>query len=189
MAISETLGRRRTQVIVLNGVSSVGKSSVAKAIQRLAHKPFLHVQMDDFLAMLPPRAFEDEDGLLFERIDSQTINVRCGHIVERALQGMRYAIASMAARGNHIIVDDVFFDNEDVEYRRLLKPFDFHLVALFAPLEVVRQREHARGDREIGLAHGQFERVHKGQTYDLEFDTSHASPEVIATEICKALDL
>lgn len=189
MAFAEALDPGQTQVIVLNGVSSVGKSSVAKAVQRIARKPFLHVQMDDFLAMLPPRAIEEEDGLVFHRVDSQTINVRSGPIVRRALEGMRYAIAAMAERGNHMIVDDVFFESEDTEYRELLSQFDFRLIGLFAPLDVVRDRELARGDREIGLAQGQFERVHKGQAYDLEVDTSQAPPDAIARKICEAFGL
>lgn len=189
MPFSETHDLRQTQVIVLNGVSSVGKSSVAKAIQCLAHKPFLHVQMDDFLTMLPPRAIDHEDGLVFRRIDSKTIDVRSGDIVVRALEGMRYAISAMAGRGNHMIVDDVFFDSEDTEYRRLLRQFDFRLVGLFAPLDVVRNRELARGDRGIGLAQGQYERVHKGRTYDLKVDTSQAPPDAIARKICEAFGL
>ncbi|MGB3472066.1 MAG: AAA family ATPase [Erythrobacter sp.] len=189
MQVSQTHDLRHTQIIVLNGVSSVGKSSVAKAIQRLAHKPFLHVQMDDFLTMLPPRAIEHADGLIFHRIDSKTIDVRCGDIVVRALEGMRYAISAMAGRGNHMIVDDLFFDSEDIEYRRVLRHFDCRLVGLFAPLDVVRNRELARGDREIGLAQGQFERVHKGRTYDLEIDTSQAPPDSLARQICESFGL
>lgn len=189
IALSEMHDPRQTQVIVLNGVSSVGKSSVAKAIQQSAKKPFLHVQMDDFLSMLPPRAIEQEHGLVFRRIDSKTIDVQSGYIVKRALEGMRYAIAAMADRGNHMIVDDVFFDSEDTEYRQLLGQFDFRLIGLFAPLDVVRNRELVRGDREIGLAQGQFERVHKGRTYDLEVDTSQAPPDAIARSICEAFGL
>lgn len=189
MPSSETHDPRQTQVIVLNGVSSVGKSSVAKANQRLAYKPFLQVQMDDFLTMLPPWAIEHQNGLVFHRIDSKTIDVQSGPIVTRALEGMRYAIAAMAERGNHMIVDDVFFDSEDTEYRELLRQFDFRLIGLLAPLDVVRNRELARGDREIGLAQGQFERVHKGRTYDLEVDTSQGPPDSVAREICEAFGL
>lgn len=35
-----------TRIIVLNGIGSVGKSSVARALQREARRPFLHVAMD-----------------------------------------------------------------------------------------------------------------------------------------------
>ena len=43
----------RPQVIILNGIGSVGKSSMAKALQAITSKPFLHVAMDAFLDMLP----------------------------------------------------------------------------------------------------------------------------------------
>ncbi len=179
----------RPQIIVLNGVSSVGKTSVAKAIQDIARRPFLHVQMDAFLEMLPRRALDHPNGLLFDRIDGQTIDVKTGHIVELALAGMRNAIASMAECGNNLVVDDVFFGDEDIEYRRLLKPYMLRVIGLFAPLTVVQDRERARGDRDIGLAKGQFERVHSGRSYDLELDTASASPSQLAKQICDAFDL
>lgn len=180
---------KQPKIVVLNGVSSVGKSSVAKSIQACARAPFLHVQMDDFLRMLPRRAFEGRDGLVFNRIDSKTIDVHSGDLVKRTLAGMRHAVASMAACGSNVVVDDVFFAEEDSDYRRLLKQFEFHLVGLFAPLEVVQTRERTRGDRDIGLAKGQFERVHKGRIYDLEIDTSQRNPGQIAKEICEVFSL
>lgn len=180
---------KQPKIIVINGVSSVGKTSAAKAIQDRAKRAFLHVQMDDFLKMLPRRAFESREGLVFERIDSQTIDVQFGDLVERALAGMRSAVASMAECGNNIVVDDVFFADEDADYRRLLKRYDCHLVGLFAPLELVQTRERMRGDRDIGLAKGQFERVHKNRIYDLEIDTSQKSPDQVAQEICETFSL
>jgi len=176
-------------IIVLNGVSSVGKTSVAKAIQRHARRAFLHIQMDDFLDMLPPRAIGSPEGLVFKRVDGQTVDVKSGYLVERALAGMRSAVASMAECGNDIVVDDVFFSDEDSEYRRLLKPYTCYLVGLFAPLDVVQERERLRGDRDIGLAKGQFERVHNGRVYDLEIDASQKSADQIAEEICRAFAL
>lgn len=189
MGSAENPNVEQAQIVVLNGVSSVGKTSVAKAIQLCSKKPFLHIQMDDFLDMLPHRALEHRDGLVFERINSQTIDVKTGYIVERALAGMRHAVAAMAECGNNMVVDDVFFSREDVEYRRLLRQYDLRLVGLFAPLYVVQKRESERGDRDIGLAKGQFDRVHSGRTYDLEVDTSRKTPNEIAMVICKAFSL
>ena len=48
------------QVIVLNGVSSSGKTTLAKAIQKYGEDIWLHVAMDNFVAMLP-------DGREFDR--------------------------------------------------------------------------------------------------------------------------
>ncbi|WBY18009.1 zeta toxin family protein (plasmid) [Erythrobacteraceae bacterium WH01K] len=180
---------KQPKIVVINGVSSVGKTSVAKAIQNHARGAFLHVQMDDFLRMLPRRALESREGLVFERIDSQTIDVKFGDLIERALAGMRSAVASMAECGNNMVIDDVFLADEDVHYRRLLSRFEYRLVGLFAPLEIVQERERVRGDRDIGLAKGQYERVHTGRIYDLKMDTSQASPDQIALEICEAFSL
>lgn len=185
----ETKRFEQPKIVVINGVSSVGKTSVAKAIQDHAKRAFLHVQMDDFLRMLPRRAFESREGLVFQRIDSQTIDVQSGDLVERALVGMRNAVASMAECGNNMVVDDVFFADEDADYRRLLSRYDYRLVGLFAPLEVVQERERMRGDRDIGLAKGQYERVHTGRVYDLKMDTSQASPDQIAKGICEVFSL
>jgi chloramphenicol 3-O phosphotransferase len=49
-------------------------------------------------------------------------------------------------------------------------------VGLFAPLEVLEARERERGDRELGLARWQYDRVHQGVVYDLELDTAVATP-------------
>ncbi|MBO0711476.1 MAG: AAA family ATPase [Acetobacteraceae bacterium] len=168
------------QVIILNGVGSVGKTSVARALQAIAAKPFLHVAMDSFLDMVPEKLRGVPEGLMFETVHQQgksSIVIRIGPTVERALRGMRRAVAAMAAEGNHLIVDEVIIDaTKEKEYRALLSPFDARFVGLFAPLDVLEARERARGDREIGLARWQFDRVHRGIAYDLKIDTATASP-------------
>ncbi len=61
----------RPHVIVLNGVGSVGKSSTARALQRITVEPFLHVAMDAFLEMLPEVMLGHMDGLIFEAEQDQ----------------------------------------------------------------------------------------------------------------------
>ena len=63
------------------------------------------------------------------------------------------------------------------------------LVGLFAPLDVLEQRERDRGDREPGLARWQFDRVHRGLTYDLEIDTVQTTPLEAAHRIRSAFEL
>ncbi len=62
------------------------------------------------------------------------------------------------------------------EYRQLLAPFETRFVGFFASLDVLETRERERGDRLIGLARWQYDRVHAGQVYDLEIDTATVSP-------------
>ena len=173
-------------IILLNGVGSVGKSSIAKALQTMTAEPFLHVPMDAFLDMMPERCWNHPDGLTFETVQQDgkpSVVIKSGSIVEQMLRGMRHAVAAMARQGNNLIVDDVLLGDELAEYCDLLAGFSFHAVGLFAPLAVLEERERARGDRMIGLARWQFDRVHASKRYDLELDTSKASPMACAEAI------
>ena len=169
----------RHQIILLNGVGSSGKSSIAKALQQIANKPFLHIQMDTFCAMQPEALQEHPDGFAYEETSENgkpLVVIKTGPVGERALRGMRHAIAAMAAQGNNLIVDDVMLESEGEEYATLLSGFDTLYVGVFAPLDVLEARERQRGDRLIGLARWQFDRVHNGMKYDLEIDTSSLNP-------------
>jgi chloramphenicol 3-O phosphotransferase len=58
------------RVIVLNGCGSVGKNSIAKALQAITKEPFLHLQGDAFLEMLPARIYGHSNGIIFEKAKS-----------------------------------------------------------------------------------------------------------------------
>lgn len=170
----------RPQIVILSGIGSVGKSSTAKTLQAITAKPFLHVAMDAFLDMLPEKMLAHPDGLLFEPAQDggkPIIAIRTGPVLERAMCGMRHAVAAMAEQGNSLIIDVVMIEARIAqEYRALLRSFDLRLVGLFAPLDVLEARERARGDRELGLARWQHGRVHRDVAYDLEVDTAAATP-------------
>jgi chloramphenicol 3-O phosphotransferase len=174
------------KIVLLNGVGSSGKSSVAKALQTMTAEPFLHVQMDAFVEMLP-EAFQDHpDGFAYETVQvdgDPVVAIRAGPAGRRALQGMRHAVAAMAEQGNNLIIDDVLCNGEMPDYVTLLSAFDLHLVGVFAPLDILEARERARVDRLIGLARWQYGRVHEGIGYDLEIDTSTATAVDCAKQI------
>ncbi|UVK40106.1 chloramphenicol phosphotransferase [Mesorhizobium sp. AR10] len=174
------------KIVLLNGVGSAGKSSIARALQTLTREPFLHVQMDAFIEMLPEALQDHADGFSYEttREDGKpSVSIKSGPVGRRTLQGMRHAIAAMARQGNSLIVDDVLCNGEMPEYQRLLSDFDLYLVAILAPLDVLEAREMQRADRRPGLARWQYDRVHKGIRYDLEVDTSRLTPLECARRI------
>jgi chloramphenicol 3-O phosphotransferase len=173
-------------VIILNGVGSVGKSTIAKALQAIASAPFLHVEMDAFLEMMPEALQNHLSGFAFESIEEDrkpAIVIHTGPIGAQLIRGMHHAIAAMADQGNNLIVDDVMTVEGGAAYRDLLSRHTLHLVGLFAPLEVLEARERERGNRGIGLARWQFYRVHRGMEYDLAIDTSLNSPTACAALI------
>jgi chloramphenicol 3-O phosphotransferase len=184
--------KRETRVIILNGVGSAGKGSIAKALQAIASRPYLHVEMDAFLAMLPDRYFSHPDGLIFETTEEggkPSVIIKTGVVAERLLSGMRRAVAALASAGNDLIVDDVMVDGELADYRALLKAFDVSVVGVFASLDVLEARERQRSDRMVGLARWQYDKVHKGRAYDFTVDTSTATPLECAELIKAALRL
>jgi chloramphenicol 3-O phosphotransferase len=164
------------RIVLLNGVGSAGKSSIARALQKIASEPFLHVQMDAFMEMLPAAYNEHPDGFTYETVcegGKPLVVTKTGPVGERTLRGMRHA---MAREGNNLIVDDVMLGSTRAEYADLLSTFEVFMVGVFAPLEVLEARERFRDDRLVGLARWQYDRVHKGINYDLEIDTSRATP-------------
>jgi len=167
------------RIVLLNGVGSAGKSSIARALQEIAAEPFLHVQMDTFIDMLPAAIQEHPDGFAYGTFYEEgkpIVVIETGPIGERTLRGMRHAVAAMAAQGNNLIVDDVMLGGTGAEYAGLLSAFDVFWVGVLAPLDVLEERERRRRDRLPGLARWQYERVHEGMNYDLEIDASRATP-------------
>ena len=181
-----------TTVILLNGVGSVGKSSIAKALQAMTRTPFLHVAMDDFIAMLPARFADHPDAFAFRAVGSETapqVSIITGPVGKRLIRGIRRAIAALAEAGNDIVVDEVLLGEGAEDYRALLAGFDLKFVGVVAPLEVIEAREKQRGDRLLGLARWQFDRVHVGIDYDFVVDSSTASAESCAGLIRDRFDL
>jgi chloramphenicol 3-O phosphotransferase len=173
-------------IVLLNGVGSAGKSSIARALQEITGEPFLHVQMDDFFGMLPAALQDHPDGFSFEPGEEHgrpVVAIHAGLVGRRLMLGMRRAIAAMAAEGNDLIVDDVLLGSEIDDYRELLGGHRLHVVGVFALLDVLEERERQRGDRMPGLARWQHDRVHQGIDYDLRLETDSATPQECAERI------
>ena len=150
-------------ILLLNGVSSAGKSSLAKALQAITREVFLHVPMDAFLGMLPDPC---PDGFVFETVirdGHPEVIINSGPAGKRAMQGMRRAVAALAEAGNNVILDDVDTGDEWHEYATLLAGHTVHRIGVLCPVDVLEAREKSRGDRLIGLARWQFPRVHAGR--------------------------
>ncbi len=162
-------------IIFLNGVSSSGKTSIARILQRTLPEPYFQVSIDAFEEMLPDRY---DDGPAFE----------WPVIFPKMLSGFHHSIAALATAGNNLIVDHVTVYREGwssslLECAYLFTPFRSYLIGVQCPLPELERREQVRGDRFIGTAARQIERVHWYNTYDLEVDTFEASPEACAARI------
>lgn len=170
----------KVKIIFLNGVGSVGKTSIAKELQSILEEAYLHVGIDQFIDMLPEKYLGNPKGIFFENLQTTDghplVKVNVGDIGNKVMKGMRHAIVALANQGNNLIIDEVIIGNELTEYIELLSKFKVLYVGIFAPLSVIEERERNRKDRLIGLARWQYDIVHQNKSYDLEIDSTKLSP-------------
>jgi chloramphenicol 3-O phosphotransferase len=191
-------------IILLNGTSSAGKSTLANAVQEVMDAPYLSLGIDLFFDALPqryvarlapdtpppPRA---HDGLVWVCAESGGRGfreLRVGPVGQRLWSGMRHAAGALARQGNHIILDDVILNHEAlVDYVAALDGVPTLLVGVTCPLAVLEAREVARGDRVRGLAAAWLPLVERhAPPYDITVDTSVSTPKEGALAIKAAAE-
>jgi chloramphenicol 3-O phosphotransferase len=166
-------------VIFLNGTSSSGKTTIAKALQEKLTEPYMYVSIDNFFHMYPER---------FLRPTSREEAIVLEHLVPAVLSGLHRSVASLARAGNNVLVDHVL--QEDGLLKECVENWvglDVLFVGIKCPLEVAEQREKERGDRNIGTVRYQFERVHIHDLYDIEIDTSLLNVDECVTRIMELI--
>ncbi len=174
------------QIIYLNGSSSSGKTTLAGALQEKLEQPFLVLGIDQIIYMMPERmndwcnetnapgfslhAVKDKNGQI------TAYKIQTGQYGEKMVKLLKCMVIAAAQEGNNIIIDDVSLGEKQVdEWRHALAGFNVLWVGVTAPIEIIEQREQNRGDRKIGSAKWQVERVHEGVVYDLMIDTYNNS--------------
>jgi len=161
-----------TQVIVLNGGSSSGKTGIARCLQAVLPRPWLRLGVDDLVDALPPALLEPGSGISFG--SQGEVSVSGGFRAAEA--AWMTGIAAMVRAGARVIVDDVFLGGaaSQERARASLAGLDVLWVGVHCDPEIAAAREIARGDRVTGMAAGQAKLVHEGVRYDVEVDTGTA---------------
>jgi chloramphenicol 3-O phosphotransferase len=164
------------QVIILNGCSSAGKTTLARALQQRLPRQYLNFSLDSVLNGLPP---SDLAALqLGEPIQ------RRGHDFAQLVRAYHYAIPGLLQAGCPLILDNAWC--ERAEKRELLTElagYRILLVGLHCDLAELQQRELARGDRPPGMAQWEYSRVHQEISYDIELYTTGISAEMNADKV------
>jgi chloramphenicol 3-O phosphotransferase len=160
----------KTQVIVLNGSSSSGKTTIARCLKAILPTPWISLSVDDLLRALPPSLMDSHAGIAFGDHGEVTI----GEGFREVATGWLAGLGAMARAGTRIIYDDVFLSGAESQARLRTHLVDLSVlwVGVHCDAEVAAAREIARGDRVVGGAASQSITVHEGVTYDLEVDTT-----------------
>src|SRR5580693_7015293 len=164
-------GAVTTQVILLNGGSSSGKSGIARCLQAVLPDPWLAVGDDMLIQAMPATMQTSEAGIEFTA-DGQ-VNVGPGF--RRLEAAWMDGVAAMARAGARVIVDAILLGGavSQQRWQKALAGLDVLWVAVKCDSAVAAGRELARGDRVRGMAVSQAEVVHQGVVYDVEVDTAH----------------
>ncbi|WP_282692161.1 chloramphenicol phosphotransferase CPT [Streptomyces sp. CC208A] len=160
-----------TDVIVLNGGSSAGKSGIVRCLKAILPQPWINMGVDDLIDRLPPALLDSGSGVSV----GQGGEVVLGDDWRAVETARTKGVAAMARAGAHVIIDDVFLDGRagQERLRGHLEGLNVLWVGVRCAPEAAAAREIARGDRAPGMAALQAETVHKGVTYDVEVDTTH----------------
>ena len=172
-------------MIVLNGGSSSGKSSIARALQEILPGIWLTFGVDTFIAALPARGYSPRAGISFEQ--DGTITFSAEH---RALEQSWYTgLSDMARAGAHMILDEVLLSGGAGQERiqSAFRGVKLSWVGVRCDPDVAASREVRRLDRVEGMARQQAVSVHGGVAYDLEVDTTNRSTEECARDIASQL--
>lgn len=170
------------KIIFLNGVSSAGKSTLAKTLQARLAEPFYLLSNDVFCDMSPEKFWDinpDETG-------------------STALTGLHHTIKIFSDIGINTIVDHVLLKEQGKKYNitnldnleecvTLLHEYPVLFVHVICPLEELRRREKERGDRDIGQGESQLSELNPQDTYDITVDTYNNSKDECVDKIIELL--
>lgn len=144
------------RIILLNGTSSSGKTTLVHAL-RPALEPQFHYYASDQLA---DAAFRPADP-----------NLRYAWR-EAFFDGFHRSIASFASAGLDLLVEHIVEEASWAEsLARLLRGFDVFWIGVHAPHAELLRREQIRGDRQTGEALEHL-KTHTFCHYHVEVDTT-----------------
>jgi len=192
--------RKPGTIILLNGVGSAGKTSIATALQAIFDAPLLLMGMDLFIGSIAPRRYvadgdratEGVEFVAIEGADPPETALRTGPFGHVLMAGLHQTVATLAAMGHNLVVDHVFWERRWLDDCAVaLYDLPVLFVGVHCPLAVAEARVYARADRPPilrGAVRWLFPRVHTDAIYDLEVETASATAMECAEQIKRHLD-
>ena len=153
--------RDQGKIIIINGASSAGKTTLARQLQQTLRAPFWHISFDHL---------RDSYALPWSRILNRELNWR--EMRPAVFDGFHRCLPVLARAGNNLIVDHIIETEAWLsDLLSLLSGFDVFTVGVHCPLLELERRERERGDRGPGEAKADFQIVHSFIEYDFEVDS------------------
>lgn len=177
-------------IILLNGSTSAGKSTLARALQRRLEPQLVVTSLDAFVfGQLPPAWHDNPHGIYFSKSGDGAVSVNLGPGGRAMVRAFHRTAAVLADCGLTVIVDDVLFEPWLLpDWLEATIGREVYFVGVHCELAEAERREIARGDRQPGQVRSQFDQVHAHADYDFTVDTTRTEPRVCAQQILAALE-
>ena len=167
--------RDQGKIILINGASSAGKSTLARHLQETLPASFWHFSFDHL---------RDSDALPMSRIGRGELDWSA--MRPAVFDGFHQCLPVLARVGNNLIVDHIIETEAWLsDLLNLLSDCDVFTVGVHCPLPELERRERERGNRRPGEAKADFRIVHSFVEYDLEVDSTQPA-EANAAEVIDA---
>lgn len=184
-------------LIILNGPSAAGKSSIQKEFQYLM-MPNLWVKVgidnlfDNPMPTIIPENMEfwqEPNPIRWVEMGkddagNSVITLRVGEQGERVAYAMNSAIAAYAQNGCNVIVDYIAYDArwlQDLESK--CAGIKTYFVKVEIPLDTLEQREKARATSPVGHARSHYFAVYGDINYDLVVNSEKFTAREIAQQL------
>ena len=163
-------------IVILNGVSSSGKTTLSRDLQDKLNENYYILASDTFCEM----------------IHEKYLDFNNPEYVFKTLSIFRKVIKLYSDEGENVIVDTAMLENPGhnlhKNYMDLLKDYPVVLVKVICPLEELQRREIKRGDRYVGLAESQIPILNPQKGYDVIVDTYNSTIDECSNKIIEYIN-
>ncbi len=174
------------KIILFNGVSSSGKTALAKTLQNRLSEIFFRFDID----MYAQKGFDINmlTEISPERFKNYSPSLNNADTISN-LTGFYNVIKIFSDLGMNVIVDTMFAKKALPLYICLdiLDEYPVLFVHVTCSPEELRRREKKRGNREIGHGEAQLTLIEPQDTYDITVDTFYETNEECADKIIELL--
>lgn len=164
------------KIIFLNGVTSVGKTSIVEALQD-RDDVFFYVVAND---------------LFQEMVGEKFLRENYWKYLSEVIIMMYHTAKLYSDMGKNVLIDGILVEREEIkphyqQLQEILQDNPLDIVEVYCPLEICKARNIARGDRYENQSQEQYELMAQGIQYSMRVDTSQLSSVECAERIVETL--
>lgn len=183
------MAEKTPTLIMLNGASSAGKTTVVQALLPLLGPDTVSTGLDDIMERRQPFGPEASGrlGQLQRSLWITWFQLTDGRL--RLFKRLHREVLAHLQAGRDVIVETALMDPRALrDAAECFAPWHALFVGVKPPLAISEQWEAQRGDRPPGHARHHYEQIHAHGYYDLLLDPSVMTPEACAQAILQRVE-